>query len=295
MKGYLFAILSSLLMPSAFIINYIALQSTNISTLNFFFFGFGLVGAMISVIITKKFGRLVELFKKYWKPIVVLGLVNGATAVVWLFTLNLIGPSSLGFLMRFATVFIVVLGVVYLKEKFNRGEIFGSVIMIIGVFVMTFKGGDHLIAGVFLALFISLVVSLEQLFLKKYVKEIEPIVFNALRLGFTFLVVLIYVAGRMNLVLPSVDIMFLIFLGAILSAVIGFVLYLKALEVAELSKVTVIQSLNPFIVLIYSLIFLGSIPTGLQLVGGVITGLGAFFLVLARYRPKIIERILPSF
>jgi len=43
------------------------------------------------------------------------------------------------------------------------------------------------------------------------------------------------------------------------------------------------------------MIFLGSVPTGLQLVGSVIIGIGAFFLVVARHKPEIIERILPNF
>jgi len=295
MKGYAFAILSSLLVSSAFVINYIALQSVNIATLMFYFFGFGLIGAIISLVITRKVHKTVGLFKKYWKPVAVLGLVGGTTSIIWLFALKLAGPTSLGFLMRFSTVFTVALGVIYLKERFNRGEIFGAAMMIFGALVMTFKGGDHVIVSVLLALFLSLVVSLEQLFLKRYVKRIEPFAFNALRLLFTFLVVSVYAMARMNLALPPFDVMLLIFLGAILGAVAGFVLFFKALEISELSKVTIIRALDPFVIFIYSLIFLGSVPTGLQLAGGVIIGLGAFFLVLARHRPQIIERLLPNF
>lgn len=293
-KGYVFAILSSLLMPTAFIANYVALQSINIASLTFYFFGFGLIGAVVSLLVTGKVNKAVELFRKHWKPIAILGLVNGTTAIVWFFALKLIGPSSLGFLMRFATVFAVGLGVVYLKESFNRGEIFGGAMMIVGAFVMTFKGGDHMVTGALIAFFLSLVVALEQLFLKKYVKHVEPIVFNALRLAFTFLVVSVYVMARADLTMPNSDILFLIFITSILSAVVGFVFYFKALEISDMSKVASIQSLNPFIVFVYSLIFLGIIPTEMQLVGGVIIGLGAFFLVLARHKPRIIEKIMPN-
>ncbi len=295
MKGYVFAILSSILMPSAFIINYVALQTVNIATLTFYFFGFGLLGALVSLVITNKLFKAMELFRKHWKPIAILGLVNSTTAIVWLFALKLIGPSSLGFLMRFATIFAVALGVVYLKERFNKGEIFGGVMMIIGAFLMTFMAGEHLVTGALLALFLSLIISLEQLFIKNYVKHIEPLVFNALRLAFTFFIVTIYVIAWSNLMIPSVDLMFLIFLGATLSAVIGFIFYFKALEAAELSKVATIQSLTPFIVLFYSLLFLGSVPTGIQLIGGMVIGLGAFFLVLARHKPQIIEKLLTYF
>ena len=109
------------------------------------------------------------------------------------------------------------------------------------------------------------------------------------------MVVSVYVIVRSDLVIPPVDVMFIVFLGAILSAVVGFVFYFKALEISELSKVATIQSFNPFVVFVYSLIFLGSTLTGLQLVGGMVIGLGAFFLVLARHRPKIVERLFPNF
>ncbi len=295
MKGYVFAILSSLLMPTAFIASYVALQSINIASLTFYFFGFGLIGAVVSLLVTGKMNKAAGLFRKHWKPIAILGLVNGAAAVVWFFALKLIGPSSLGFLMRFATVFAVGLGVVYLKERFNRGEIFGGAMMIVGAFVMTFKGGNHLVTGALIAFFLSLVVALEQLFLKNYVKHIEPIVFNALRLAFTFLVVSVYVIARADLTMASSDILFLIFITSILSTVVGSVLYFKALEISDMSKVASVQSINPFVVFVYSLIFLGSVPTGLQLVGAMVIGLGAFFLVLARHKPRIIERLLPNF
>ncbi|MEM5797462.1 MAG: DMT family transporter [Candidatus Aenigmatarchaeota archaeon] len=292
MKGYIFAVLSSLLVSSSFIINYVALQSVNITTLMFYFFGFGVIGAFILLVITKKLERTRFLLRNHWKPIAVLGFVGGILSIFWLLALKLVGSSTLGFLMRFSTIFTVALGVVYLKEKFNKGEILGAVIMILGAFLITFKGGEHIITGVFLALFISFVVSLEQLFMKNYVKHIEPVVFNALRLVFTFLVVSIYVISRMNLVIPPPSIMLLVFIGANLSAVAGFVFFFKALEVAELSKVAIIRALDPFVIFIYSMVFLDNFPTGLQLVGGMFIGVGALFLVIARHRPKIIEKIL---
>ncbi len=294
-KGYIFAILSSLLMTSAFVISYMVLQKVSVATMTFYFFGFGLVGALVAVMITGKLGKAKHLLAKHWKALFILGMVGGTTAIFFFFALKLVGSSTLGFMMRFSTVFTVAMGVIYLKEAFNKGEMLGAVVMIIGALVMTFKGGEHIIAGLFIALGISLAVSLEQFFMKNYVKRIEPIVLNALRLLFTFLVVSVYTMARMDLAVPPLDVLFLIFLGSVLAVVIGFVFYFKALEIAELSKVATIRAIDPFVILIYSLIFLGSVPTGLQLAGGVLVGAGALFLVVSRHKPQLIERLLPNF
>ena len=294
-KGYLFTVLSSLLMSASVVINFVALQSVDVATLTFYFFGFGLFGSVILLAITRKFALAKQLFRKHWKPLAVLGLIGGTVSIFWFFALKLVGSSTMGFLMRFSTVFTVALAVVFLKERINRGEIFAGMIVLLGVFLMMFKGSQHIVEGVILALILSLVISLEQLFMKNYVKKIEPLVFNALRLVFTFLVITIYVVARANFEVPPPHVVLLIFLGAILSAVIGFIFYFKALEISELSKVSIIRSLDPFVIFIYSLIFLGSVPTGLQLAGSVLIGIGAFLLVVARHRPKMIVKLWPNF
>lgn len=295
MKGYIFAVLSSLLMGGAVVINYISLQSINVATFTFFFFGFGLFGAIVSLIVTRKLYITKRLLRIYWKPVVVIGLIGGISAIMWFFALKLVGSATMGFLMRFSTVFTVLIGVTYLKERLNKGEIYGAVMMVVGALVMTFNGSEHIIVGVILALILSAINSLEQLILKKYVKHIEPIAFNALRIVFTFIVIAAYATSTMKVSLPSSKVLLQIFITAIISTVIGFIFYFKALEKADLSKVVLIRAMDPFVIFVFSLLFLGSIPTGYQLVGGIFIGVGAFFLVLARYRPKIIVRLIPGF
>ncbi len=294
-KGYIFTVLSSLLMSGSVVMNFVALQSVNVATFTFLFFGFGLFGAILMLIITRKLTKTKILFKKHWKVVAVIGLMGGIISIFWFFALKLVGSSTMGFLMRFSTVFTVVLAVLILKERLNRNEIIAGGVVILGACLMMLQGSEGILTGVAIAVVLSVIISLEQLFMKNYVKHIEPLVFNALRLVFTFLVISIYVISRANLELPSANVMWLIFIGAMLSAVVGFVLYFKALEISELSRVTMIRSIDPFVIFIYSLIFLGDVPSGIQLAGGILIGIGTFLLVVARHKPRLIVKLWPNF
>ena len=140
MKGYIYVVLASLLGGIGFVFSTIVIRNINIPSAAFFMFATGLIVSTLMLIITKKVGETKDLIKIYWKPILAIGILNAVSLFLWLNSLKLIGPSLTAFLSRFGTIFTIIMGVVFLKEKFNKIEIVGAAVMIAGAFILSYNG-----------------------------------------------------------------------------------------------------------------------------------------------------------
>ncbi|MBI2084684.1 MAG: DMT family transporter [Candidatus Aenigmarchaeota archaeon] len=292
LKGYIYVITSLLLTGVAFIAMTVALRTAEIQTALFFMFATGFVLSSIMLVATRKIDEAKTIAKKYWKPLLVIGALNAVTAFLWLLSLNLVGPSVTAFVGRFGTIFTILMSVIFLKERFNRLELVGALIMIAGAFVLSYNGGNFIIFGVLVVITMSFLFSNWQFMSKRYIKHISPLVMNHARFTITFVIVGTYVLLTGNLSVPSLTPIALIMLSSVCGGIIGFILIYKAMEIADLSKISTIQSLEPFVIMVYSALILGSIPTGYQLMGGIVIVGGALLMILARYRPKFIEAIV---
>ncbi len=292
LKGYVYVVLSLLLTSLSFILMTIAVRNVGVTNGAFFLFVVAMATSTAILLVTRNVRESFVLVRKHWRPVIAIGALNAISLFLWLYSLQLIGPSLTAFLGRFGTIFTILMGVIFLKERFNKLELVGAAIMIAGAFVLSYNGGDFIIFGVILVLILSLTFSTWQFLTKIYIKHINPIVMNHIRITVTFIILLIYVGLTRNIEVPSMNILGIIALGSIAGGIIGFILAYKAMELTDLSKISTIQSLEPFVVMLYAYVILGGIPTGYQLLGGLVIVAGVLLLVMARYKPKFIERFV---
>ena len=147
MEGYFLAFLSSLFVGAAFIFNTLALTTASPLQGPLFVFLTGFILSLFFVIQQKKTKELWKIYKKHKIPMAIMGILNAIFSILWFHSLDIIGPSLLGFMLRFATLFIITLSVVFLKEKFTFLEAVGGVIIIFGAFIISFTQETALIYG----------------------------------------------------------------------------------------------------------------------------------------------------
>lgn len=290
MKGFIYAAASSVLVGLGFVLSKIILKEINSETSSVYFIGAGLVTSFLFLGIRDELKTL-KLFKIYWKSLTIFGFMGGAGVLTWFYAIDLIGPSLTAFLLRFLIVFTVLWGILFFKEKFNIIEILGIVVAGIGVIVLTYtpNNGQFLLSGVVAALVSALLFSLMQVIVKIYAGRISPLVVNHFRLLLTFPIVLAYALAMQRLQVPSFFVLILSFIAGFVSGVIGVSLFYKALELTDLSKVNIIRTMDPFVVIVFALLLLQEIPSSNQLLGGLIIVLGVITLIFARHRPKIMN------
>ena len=292
-QGYLFVFASSLAVGVSFISSALAISSITPEAAGFYLFLFSLIASISTILYNGQMKEIWKSFVKYKKPMIALGIINSFAAVSWFHALNLIGPSLLAFLLRFSTIFVIVLSFIFLKEKLNKTEILGGAITVLGALIISYANSELLLLGMIFALIASILFSTTLLISKKYINSMPPMRMNAIRLFFMVIVSAGIMGISQGVVIPSIDILFFLAISGIAGPFLSFFFRFKAMEKMDLSKIAIVGSIEPFIIMIFSFIVFGEILQGNQLGGSLLIFLGITILILARHRPKIIAKWFP--
>ena len=207
-------------------------------------------------------------------------------AAVWAFWAGVQGmdPSLAAFVNRAEVPFVILLGVVILKERFSRWETLGLALSIIGIVVMKLTLRFEYSDGFWLVLLGALFFGLTEFMSKIAIRHVPPITLAFLRNLFMAPIfwLMFMVSG------DSIDGLEKVWLGVIALGLIGPIMarmmYLLALRRMELSKVAVISQSQPIYVILIALFMLGQLPSVRETVGGIFLIAGCILMVFARSR-----------
>ncbi len=288
-KAYSFALIASLIVGITVVMIKMILQDINqLSTIVYSHF-FGFVGSMIFMTFIRK-RKWLRPFREHWKHMSLYALFSVIGLITLTYSIDAIGPSLTSFLTRFVMIFTVMIGFFFLKERFNKPEVVGMIIAVIGAFMITYTTDQVILMWSVLVIGVCALLAFSQLIVKMHIKKIDYFVLNHIRIVSSFFIVTVLAIVTSSLQAPSVSNLIMCFIVGIGNGIIGFGLFYKALEIAEMSKVNIIRVADPFLVVLFSFILLSSIPTTLQLLGGLVIALGVAVIVIARQKPKIVER-----
>jgi drug/metabolite transporter (DMT)-like permease len=243
LKGYGLTTVSVILISMAFVLNSLALaEGIHPVTGALVMFVFSFTASFLMVAIKGKSKGLFQSYKKYFKPMALMGLLNGLAAVTWFYGLSLLGPSLLAFLLRFSTVFIVILSILILKERFIFTEALGGIIILLGALLITYSNGGNITLGLIFAVVNSLLFAGAQIISKIYVKQISPLHINNMRHFFMLITILATAIATNNVALPNAKAVLFILGASLAGPVLGFYMHYKSIEIADLSKVFLIRS-----------------------------------------------------
>ncbi|MBI3413153.1 MAG: DMT family transporter [Candidatus Aenigmarchaeota archaeon] len=290
-RGFLYSFVSVFFVAPVFIVASIVMKSMPAETASTMFFGAGFLITSVISTLRKRNREVLPMVRKYFRPLLLLGIFNTSAAILFFTGIKSIGPSSAAFISRFETIFVILLGVLLLKEKLGKMDMLGMAITVSGVIMVTYSNVSMVI-GSFFIFASSALISFQRILLKKYVSKIQPMDLNQLRLFFSFVLLLSYVVLSSRLVMPSAGNLLLIGIVSLSAPVIGFYLRLKAMELIDVSKVMTVESLEPFIVVLMSIFLLGSITSPRQILGGGVMIVGITMLLMS-HRMKGKEKSMP--
>lgn len=277
--GVLLSLLSALALAAGFITSKKLMQQ--ISLLPFVFWWFASAAFFLFVIIlVRKDISFFDKVKGEVKTAAAIAFMGVITSVLFFSAFSLLEPSFYAFLIRLATVVTIVLGVVVLKEKFTRIELFGAAVALIGVFVLSYNPGNFLTLGVLLGIAAALTIGVQDFVWKTMVKDVHPVTMNFYRTFASALAVLLYLLATKSFELVPLAQLPLLLFGAFVSPVLGVFFLIKAMANLEVSKVVAIRTIEPFIVVIFAFLFFNALPDAKELVGGTMIVAGVSVMTL---------------
>ena len=282
-KGYLLVFVSVLAMANVYIFSKAALNEINIIQFGVYWFGFALIYNLVFLSQSKGYQAFKSIKKTdYWKLVLIGILEIIATLSFFMAIKKMSNPSLVSFIANAGPVFVTVLGFLFLKERFNKLELFGIVLTITGALIISYNPGFEIPANfrkAFIFILISnFVYAVATIFSKKNIKLLHPSILSINRVIFLLLVSIIAaISTHQNLIISKTALINLALgsvLGPFLTALAGY----NALKYIEASKASVVGSIKSLFVLITSYIYFGNLPYIYQIYGGIITIIGVLLI-----------------
>jgi drug/metabolite transporter (DMT)-like permease len=290
-KGITLAFLATLGMANVYVFSKAALLEVNYFQFQFYWFGFALVWIVPFLTLTGTMKKIPRLSRDSNATLIIIGILElGAASLLFLSIQLAENPTVISFLSNLTPIFVTILGIRFLGERFNLVEAIGIILTIAGVVLITYtrdtslreffgKGsGWILVSSVFSS--ISIVTA------KSRIKNIHPGILTLNRVVFIFTFALVAMIVRQESFVVSGRATFNMAIGSLVGPFLtGFAQY-SALKYIEASRTMIIQATRSLFVLIGSMIYLSILPEMLQLTGGLITIAGVIVMTWGKIKFK---------
>lgn len=229
-----------------------------------------------------------------YKKLSFIALLNSIAIGSFFVALNLTSADVVVFIGRFYVFFVVLWGIIFLKEYIPRERQVFLFLGFAGLLMYSYKTMDlDYYIGIFVSLTSAIFFSCSNFYTKQllsYVNKDELLLSTNL-IASIFLIT-IYLTTIDQIVSPSKTDIFFIFLGAFFGNFLGVRLFYKGLHATEFYKAGVVRSFTPVLTMLYSIPVFG-LPNYslLNWIGGgiLLICLVCFFLPLDKVKFKQLQ------
>ncbi|HUW56537.1 MAG TPA: DMT family transporter [Planctomycetota bacterium] len=278
-KGFLYALSGSTLISVYFITGKYCLMGFNPETFCLVWISVTAFYAFLLVVVR---GRVRELRapRKARLSLLGVGVSTGVGLVLLYSGLKRIDPTFTAFIARSHPVMVILLGVIFLKERLRAVELLPLVLMLAGGVIGVWGRPRDVNVGVALASLGYVAFAFHRLFVKTASVHVraEITVFYRAALAWVLIVVWTVATGRADFNVPG-KYWLVAFVGALISPVLGNLLSFHAYRYYNLSQSALVLMIQPLLVLPIAYVFLGMLPSRQGLLGGLLILVGAFAVV----------------
>ena len=290
-KGISLAFLATLGMANVYVFSKAAMLEVNYYQFQFFWFGFALLWILPFMVFTGMIRKIPQLSRASNMTLVIIGILElGAATLLFLAIQLADNPTTISFLSNLTPIFVTILGIRFLGERFNLVEAIGIILTIGGVIMITYtrdtsiaeffgKGsGWILVSSVFSS--ISIVTA------KSRIRDIHPGILTLNRVVFLFAFAVAAMLIRRESFSISATAMLNMAIGSLMGPFLTGLTMYSALKYIEASRTMIIQATRSLFVLAGSMIYLSILPEALQLIGGIVTIIGVIVMTWGKMKFK---------
>jgi len=295
MKGYAWILLATVTGSTVYVFSKAALNEISLFQFGFWWFSMAIAWNLLYTLRSAESRQKQEISRKTLKVLLLLGLVEmAATATFYTAIQVSSNPSIPSFLRNMEYIFITLIGVILLKERFRGAEIAGVILTLSGAFVISYhRGGtlsSYLTGSSGLMLLCTSIYAIRTTLAKKFIHRVNPTMMAINRAIWLFLLALILLTVfKQSVAIPRsafLNILIGSFLGPFLTSIGQY----SALKYIEASRAAIIQSSTALFTVVGVYLYFGKLPLAYQLVGGVITIAGVGMILRGERREAREER-----
>jgi len=287
LKGYLFAFGATLAGSMVYIFSKAALEDVSLPQFGVYWFSMAIAWNSLLVFRQKERRSISRLNHGNLKFLVLIGIIElVATGSFYASIQASPNPTVPSFLRNLEYIFVTLLGVWLLGERFSRIQKIGVLLTFSGAFIISYKPDatlqNFLTGGTGLMITATVFYGFRTILAKKHIREVTPTMLALNRAFFLLLLaIILLIAFGESLVIPHkalISIAIGSFFGPFLTSLTQY----SALKYIEASKAAIIQSSTGLFVLIAALLWFGNLPLPWQIAGGMFTIGGVALLMIGR-------------
>ena len=282
-KGYIWTFVGILAVSNVYIFSKAALNLVDIIQFGFYWFGFGLIWNIIFLNKRISLPKIKEAIRGNFKLYMLIGLLEIVATTSFFYAIMTIeNPSVTSFLGNLSPLFVTILGILILKERFNYIEVLGVILTLTGAFVISYKGNASLnsifLNGTQFVLLSTSIFSINTIIVKKNIKELTPSLLSLNRGVFIFIfTVILMFLTKQSFHIPQ-KALFSITIGSLLGPFLTVIAGYNALQYIEASKRSILSSSKSLFVLLGAYLYFGKFPMQYQVIGGIFTVFGVLLI-----------------
>ncbi len=230
--------------------------------------------------------ELVNTFSRHGGLITLITLLTTIGGCFWFWALDLSNSGIISILSKSETLWVFLLGFMFLKEKITWPETLGIGVALVGLYLTSTLEGEVSLTAVMLILAGKFLYALQSLLTKKYGSDLQAMSFAFLRGGLmaVFLGIIFGLLDKIEWVGWSTFL--LLALGQFCGIFLGRVFYFEAHKHADISRLNTFLFLEPVFVLVGAYLVFGDTVGGQKLLGAILTLGGLLFFVRAQTKNK---------
>lgn len=286
-KGYVWALVGTIAFASLYVFSKAGLNSVELAQFGLYYFGIGFLLNLILLLSSGGVNLLKKISLRFFAVLVLLGLLDILTNITFFLAIKAIpDPSITSFLGNLFPVFLSIIGIIFLKERFTWIESVGAAIALAGAFAISYSGdlswSKFFIPGTGFVVVNTLLAAIVSAIIKKNISKTSPVIFNLNSSAWIFLFFLAYFLNSgQSLEIPS-SALLNIGLGAFFGSFVGLLSFYYSYQYITASRSSVIQSLKGIFVLIIAFFFFGNFPLPVQLWGGALSISGVLLMTMSQ-------------
>ncbi len=207
---------------------------------------------------------------------------EACAAFLFFYVIKQVNPAIVSFIGSLTPLSVAIIAFFYIGEKLCPREILGGLISISGVILITYVSPEISVGYTLLVILMVLIFSFNNVLVKKKTADVPPILITLVRIFSLLATYLVYNLARGGLRFPTSGELGPLVLGSFLGPILGMTLLFTALKYIKSTQVSLIKNSQPFLVVVFSYLFLGTVVTLNQLWAGSLIILGISLMVSDR-------------
>ncbi|MFO7617025.1 MAG: DMT family transporter [Bacteroidales bacterium] len=283
-KGYAYAFLATVAGSTVYIFSKAALNEVSLAQFGIYWFTMALVWNSLFTLRSAEHRKFPKLSGSTIKVLIIIGLIELVATGSFYAAISISeNPAIPSFLRNLEYIFVTLMGVLILGERFNGLQKAGVVLTFIGALVISYQRGgtvaSYLSGSAGLMLVSTLFYGVRTITAKRNIQRVTPTILAINRALFllAMAIILLLIWGQ-NLQIPRSALLNIIagsFLGPFLTSIGQY----SALKFIPASRAAIIQSTTALFVVLGVFIYFGRLPLLYQVAGGVLTIIGVTLLL----------------